>query len=82
MYINGPAIKELRELINMSQHDLAEHLALDTYLLDNYEQGVVIWFEEDLFRLMTLQEIMPDSYYLLDGEYTREFREIEKEYGL
>lgn len=81
MYINGAAVKELREVINMSQHDLAEHLALDTLTLDNYEQGVVVWFEEDLFRLMTLQEIMPDNDYLLDGEYANDFREIEKEYG-
>lgn len=82
MYINGKAIKELRETIEMSQHELAEHLALDTSVLENYEQGVVVWFEEDLFRLITLQEIMPDNYYLLDGEYTRDFMEIEKEYGL
>lgn len=82
MYINGEAVKELRELINMSQHDLAEYLALDTHLLDNYEQGVVVWFEEDLFRLMTLQEIMPDTYYLVDGEYAEDFRQIQKEYGI
>lgn len=81
MYINGIAVKELREVINMSQHDLAEHLALDTHQLHNYETGAVIWFEEDLFRLMTLQEIMPDNEYLLDGEYAEDFRQIEKEYG-
>lgn len=82
MYINGTVIASMRKEIGMSQHDLAEHLAIDTELLNRYEKGDVVWFEEDLFRLITLQTIIEDSSYMLDGEYAQDFLEINREYGL
>lgn len=81
MYIDGIAVREMREMIDMSLEQLAEYLAMEVSELESYEEGE-LWIEEDLFRLLTLSTVMPDSSYLLDGEYAGMFAEIDEEYGL
>lgn len=81
MYINGQRVKELREELGLSVDELSEHLSIETPKLESYERGE-LWLEEDMFRLLTLSTIMPDSSYLLDGEYVDMFTGIEEEYGL
>lgn len=77
MYINGKAVKELREAIGMSRHDLAEHLALDVLVLEEYEDGE-LWLEEDMFRLWSLSVIMEDSSYMIDGEHKEMLDDLDE----
>lgn len=80
MYINGNKVKELREYIEMSRAEMAEMLAMDVTQLRRYEEELEEWIEEDAFRLLTLQEILPEPDFLLDYEYLEMLEELAKEY--
>lgn len=81
MFINGKEVRELREVVGMTAHDLADYLAMDVAELELYEAGEV-WLEEDMFRLWTLSVILPENTYLLDGEYARTLEDIDQFYNL
>lgn len=81
MFINGKEVKELREVIGMTAHDLADHLAMDVSELQLYEAGE-LWLEEDMFRLWSLSVILPENTYLLDGEYKKMIEDIDNHYDL
>jgi len=80
MYINGAKVKELRESIDLTRTELAEMLALDTLQLRKYEEEVEEWDEEDAFRLLILQEVMPEVDFLLDLDYLNMLEELAQEY--
>lgn len=80
MYINGSKVKELREEIGLCRSELADYLALDVVLLRRYEEGMEDWYEEDAFRLMTLEELMPEYDFFLNIEYLDMLEELSKEY--
>lgn len=81
MYINGEKVKELRESISMTRNELAEYLALDTLQLRKYEENIEEWLEDDAFRLITLEELLPEVDFLLDVEYLEMLNELAEEYN-
>lgn len=81
MYINGEKVKELRESIGMTRSELAEYLALDTLQLRKYEENIEEWLEDDAFRLITLEELLPEVDFLLDVEYLEMLNELAEEYN-
>lgn len=81
MYINGEKVKELRESISMTRSELAEYLALDTLQLRKYEENIEEWLEDDAFRLITLEELLPEVDFLLDVEYLEMLNELAEEYN-
>jgi len=81
MYINGEKVKELRESIGMPRNELAEYLALDTLQLRKYEENIEEWLEDDAFRLITLEELLPEVDFLLDVEYLEMLNELAEEYN-
>lgn len=81
MLINGKIVKELRESTGIERGALAEALAIDPLQLSKYEEGE-FWFEEDLFRLLILSEIMPEYDYLIDGEFSELLEDIFSHYEI
>lgn len=81
MFIDGTVVSQLREEINMSLEELADHLTMDVLELELYESGNEVWYEEDMFRLFILSEILPSYDYMIDGQYASVLAEIEAEYN-
>lgn len=81
MFIDGKVVAQLREEIGMSCEELAEHLTMDIWKLQMYESGAAVWYEEDMFRLFILSEILPSYDYMIDGQYASVLAEIEAEYN-
>lgn len=75
MYINGKALSAIRQNMGMEVETLAEYLTMDVSELESYEAGE-LWYEEDMFRLSVLAEIMDEYDYMLDGEYKALFEEL------
>lgn len=75
MYINGKALSAIRQNMGMEVETLAEYLTMDVTELESYEAGE-LWYEEDMFRLSVLAEIMDEYDYMLDGEYKALFEEL------
>ena len=75
MYINGEALSAIRQSMGMELQTLAEYLTMEVSELQGYENGD-LWYEEDMFRINILVEIMEDYSFMIDGEYLELFEEL------
>ena len=75
MYINGKALSTIRQNMGLEIETLAEYLTMEVSELEAYEAGE-LWYEEDMFRLSILAEVMDEYDYMIDGEYKELFEEL------